>query len=106
MSELREILETGVSSPFWQWFCARVHEEWGAQGKRFLPELERAANLSDNDAAASQMRQILSGQKAILSLLRAPHDELRKLKSEPDTDEPRRPLEPALAGQSRRGSGL
>lgn len=107
MSELKEMLEGGLRSEFWAWFTARVHDEWGATGRRFLPELERAANLSDNDASASQVRQILSGQKAILALLRLPEDALRHLgESKPDVEERRRPLDPELVGLSRRGTGL
>ena len=107
MSDLKDVLECGVQSEFWRWFCARVDEEWGATGKRYLAELDRALNLTDNDAAASQARQIRSGQKAILALLRLPQDELRKCgPSEPDTPDRRPAPEPELAGMSRRGVGL
>jgi hypothetical protein len=107
MSDLKDVLEGGLRSEFWQWFTSKVLEEWGAQGKRYLVELDAALNLSDNDAAASQARQIRSGQKAILALLRIPDEALRKLgDGAEDVPERRRPMDPELVGQSRRGAGL
>ena len=55
-------------------------EEWGPQGVSFQQQLGYALDLTDNDAAASQARQVVSGQKAILKLLRWPQDELARLK--------------------------
>ncbi len=108
MSDLKEQLDHFVGTDGWRWFVAKVEDEWGAQGKRYLAELDRALNLTDNDAAASQARQIRSGQKIIQSLLRLPFEELRRLQSpsEPDAPPNRAPLDPELVGQSRRGSGL
>lgn len=107
-NELKDILERGLESPFWAWFSRRVTEEWGPSGAQYQAQMAKALNLTDDHAAASQARQVMSGQKAIMALLAIPRDELRKLKTDAEepTEERRRPLEPALAGQSRRGAGL
>lgn len=105
MSELKHILEDFIAHPGWAWFQERVDREWGAHGTRFTGELKAALNLTDNNAAASQARQILSGQAVILALLRTPQEELAKLKNldtAKDTSA-RPPLAPELVGQSRRG---
>lgn len=106
MNELKDILERGIEGPFWAWFQDRVLDEWGPNGKRYLAELDKALNLTDNDAAASQARQVRSGQKAILSLLRLPYDEIRRQgESEPMVVAPGRPaMDPELVGLGRRGS--
>lgn len=108
MTELKDILERGIDSEFWQWFERKVLTEWGPNGAHFQQEMDRALNLTDNDAAASQARQVRSGQKVILGLLRLPQDELRKLRDTAvtTTDVGRPPMSEELVGMSRRGSGL
>ena len=80
MSEQREVLDSLQQHPGWALFCAHVEREWGVSGLRFQQELDRALNLTDNDACASQSRQIRSGQKIIMSLLRWPAEEMQRLK--------------------------
>ena len=108
MSELKDILERGVEGEFWQWFERKVLAEWGPNGAHFQHEMDRALDMTDNDAAASQARQVRSGQKVILGLLRLPHDELRKLRDATvtTTDMRRAPMPDELVGMSRRGAGL
>lgn len=108
MSDLKHELEDFINHPGWRWFTERVDREWGANGSRFTAELKTALNLTDNNAAASQARQILSGQAVILAMLRAPHEELAKLKGLESArvggiDHGRPALAEELVGQSRRG---
>ena len=104
-SELREMLEAGLHADFWQWFVDQVQQEWGPHGVRYQQELDQALNLTDNDAAASQARQVRSGQKVILMLLRVPAETLARLKTVPAVLPPGSgPRDDALlTGQSRRG---
>lgn len=105
MNELKDDLQHLIDSPGWHWFQGRIDREWGAHGERFLPELKSALNLTDNDAAAAQARQIISAQAVILALMRAPQEELARLKKldkEADSS-PRKAMPQELVGQSRRG---
>ena len=105
--DLKEILEHGLSSPFWRWFVEHVEQEWGPRGKRYQSEMDKALDLADNDAAASQARQVRSGQKVILALLRAPEVELKRLTAAASAEDEaygRASLShEQLAGTSRRG---
>lgn len=84
MREDREALESLMAHPGWRAFCGQVDQEWGLNGLRFQAELDKALNLTDNNAAASQARQIRSGQKVILALLRWPAEEATRLKRQED----------------------
>ena len=81
---LRELLDRHG----WHLFCDYVQREWGPTGVKFHAELTNALNLTDNNAAASQARQIVSGQKAILALLRWPSEEVSRLKRLGEKPEP------------------
>ncbi len=109
MSEQKDILESLVNSPGWHDYVRFVEREWGPTGLRYLAQIDRALDLVDNDAAASQARQIRSAQKVILGLLRWPHEEIKRLTVEGEAEivaNGRAPMPMGLAGQSRRGMGL
>lgn len=108
MSDTQDILESGIQSEFWHLFREYVEREWGPQGVRYQQEMDKALDMRDNDAAASQARQIRSGQKVILSLLRWPAEEAKRLAdaTPTTTDAGRAPMDPELVGMSRRGGGL
>lgn len=108
MNETTDILESLITSEGWRLYSAYIEREWGPTGVKYQAEMDKALSLTDNDAAASQARQIRSGQKVILGLLRWPHEEIKRLSdAKATTTEPRRaPMAPELVGQSRRGGGM
>lgn len=73
-------LESLVAHPGWRAFQQHVAHEWGPSGVQYVGELERVLNGTDNDAAASQARQILSARKVIERLMAWPAEELARLK--------------------------
>jgi len=95
MSEAADDLDRLVTSEGWRLFTAYVEREWGVSGVRFQQELTKALDQGDNNAAASQARQIVSAQKVIASLLRWPGEEVVRLKKQ-------QPI-PDVAVMSRRG---
>ena len=94
MNEQAQMLEALLTSPGWRAFREHVYQEWGPSGEKYQAELDKALDLTNNDAAASQARQIKAAQKAIQHLLEWPADELGRLKRA------ERPVEPVM---SRRG---
>lgn len=107
-SERKDILERGLSSPFWQLLRAHIDEEWGAGGKRFERALVELADRNDDDATlVRQMQQIAVCRREILKLLDWPHEELRRAKEQEHEAEPdptRAVTDPdVLVGMSRRG---
>ena len=107
--ELLEVLEHGLAGPFWAWFVAQVHQEWGPTGARYQAEMDRALAIVDDNACAAHARQVRSGQKAILALLRLPEETCHRLRHPPGSPgaapprDGRLPLAAALADQGRRG---
>lgn len=79
MSEQTDALEALLTHPGWQLFVAHVQHEWGATGVRYNAELDQALNLLDDNAAASQARQIRAGRRVIEQLLAWPADEVGRL---------------------------
>ena len=101
-----ESLEELLASPGWDAYVKHVQEEWGPQGAKFQEQLDAALNLTDNNAAASQARQVRSGQKVILGIVRWPTERLAALRRNAQTEQfdERRPAMPMeLLGHSRRG---
>lgn len=80
MSEHADALESLLTHPGWQLFLEHVHREWGPTGARYNAELDKALDLTDANAAASQARQIRAGRKVIESLLTWPAEEAQRLK--------------------------
>ena len=76
---MREALESLVTHPGWSLFTQHVTHEWGANGIRYAAEMEKALNLTDNNVAASQARQIIAARKTIENLMRWPEEELQRL---------------------------
>lgn len=88
MSDRLESLEALIASPGFQVFQDYVWAEWGPSGTRAQTELDKALDLTDNDAAASQARQIRAAQKVIVGLMRWPHEEVARLKRQVEKVEP------------------
>lgn len=78
--ETISIIESGLEHPFWKLWRDHVAQEWGPSGTRYLAELEKALNLLEDGAAASQARQIVSARKAIEQLMAWPEEKLGQLK--------------------------
>lgn len=90
-----EALESLLEHPGWRLFWLHVQDEWGPTGKHYRAELDKALDLMDNDAAASQARQIRSAQKVIAGIMNWPKEECARLKRAEMTSE---------KTESRRGS--
>ena len=89
MNERADILESFLKHPGWQLFAEHVQHEWGPNGLKYNAELDKALNLTDDNAAASQARQIRAGRRVIEQLLTWPSDELARCKrQEPRVEEP------------------
>ena len=84
--DIREALERLTTSQGWQVFYQHVLSEWGMTGAAYMSELDKALAMTDNNAAASQARQIRSGQKAIMALMGWPAREAARLKRMTESD--------------------
>ena len=80
MNDHADALESLLTHPGWRLFLEHVHHEWGPMGARYNAELDKALDLLDAQAAASQARQIRAGRKVIESLLAWPAEEAQRLK--------------------------
>ena len=78
--ERREALESLVTHPGWRLWIGHVTDEWGPHGETYNAQLDKALNLLDDSAAASQARQVRAGRKVIESLIAWPGEELARLK--------------------------
>lgn len=94
----REALESLIDSPGFALFKQHVAREWGQNGARYTAEMEKALNLTDNNAAASQARQIVAARKTIENLMHWPEEELARLQRAEQT--------PAHANSMSRRGGL
>lgn len=93
-SEQADMLDSLQGHPGWVLFIDHVTQEWGPNGAFYNAQLDRALNLLDDNAAASQARQVRAGRHAIEALMRWPADEVARLRRSHGTSEP---------PQSRRG---
>lgn len=85
--ERRDVLEALLTSPGWSVFVHHVETEWGPNGATYQQELDKALDLTDSAAAASQARQVRAGRKVIEMLLAWPSQEIARLKrQEPDSE--------------------
>lgn len=80
MSDHADALDSLLTHPGWRLFLEHVHLEWGPTGARYNAELDKALDLIDANAAASQARQVRAGRKVIESLLAWPAEEAQRLK--------------------------
>lgn len=73
MDSLREDLDHLVHSPGWLRFRQHVEREWGTReaggGIRFEQATEKAANLTDDNTAINQLRQITVARREIHGLI-------------------------------------
>lgn len=83
-----EALEDLLARPGWRLFWDHVKSEWGPTGHQFQAQMDQALDLTDNDAAASQARQIRSAQKVIAGLMQWPQEEINRVKRQTETKEP------------------
>ena len=79
MNERAQALESLLTHPGWRIFLEYVHLEWGPNGARYNAELDKALDLLDAEAAASQARQVRAGRRVIELLVSYPADELARL---------------------------
>jgi hypothetical protein len=80
VNETAQILESLLQHPGWRLFREHIDAEWGTNGREYHAELEKALDLLDNDAAASQARQVTSYRKRLERLVTWPSEELQRLK--------------------------
>jgi hypothetical protein len=80
MNETVQNLESLLQHPGWRLFCEHIEAEWGKHGHLFHAELDKALDLIDNDAAASQARQIRSFQKRLVHLIVWPSEQIARFK--------------------------
>lgn len=93
MSDPLEALDSLLTHPGWLLVTAHLDREWGPGGVRYTSEMDRALDLTDNAASASQARQIRAAQRVILALKDWPAEEVARLRRQT----------PVAAGMSRRG---
>ena len=74
-----QALEALLTHPGWLAFLEHVHQEWGPSGARYTAELDRALDLTDSDAAASQARQVRAGRRVIEMLMAWPAEEIARV---------------------------
>ena len=69
MDSIREDLDHLVNSPGWARFRAHIAQEWGTRehggGMRFTQAAHKAADISADSDAISQLRQICVAQREI-----------------------------------------
>jgi len=92
--EQREALESLLTHPGWLILADHIGQEWGPNGLAYNAALDTALNLLDDNAAASQARQIRAGRRVIENLVSWPSEEIARLK---------RADKPLEQTQSRRG---
>lgn len=82
----REDLDALVQSAGWMRFVEHVQREWGSRehggGVRFEQATEKAANLTDDALAISQLRQITVARREVQALMRWPYDALKQATKE------------------------
>lgn len=84
-----EALDALLLHPGWHLFLEHCHREWGPNGAKYNAELDKALDLIDPAAAASQARQIRAGRKTLETLLSWPAEELARVKrTEPEPVQP------------------
>ena len=88
MNEKAQVLESLLTHPGWRLFLEHAHQEWGPSGVRYQAELDKALDLTDGNAAASQARQVRAGRLVIEQLLAWPAEEFARLTREQQVSEP------------------
>lgn len=79
-TERADVLQSFVDHPGWALFSGHAQNEWGAGGSTYHTALDKALNLLDDSAAASQARQVRAARRAIEQILQWPVEELARLK--------------------------
>ena len=80
MNERAEALERLLTDPGWHLFAEHCRDEWGPNGASYNAAMDKALDLLDAEAAASQARQVRAGRKVIEALLSWPVEEVARLK--------------------------
>ena len=85
-----------LNSPGWDLLVAHARAEW--DGPAFVSHVEQLADNPEDPIALSKLRQLLAAKRAVMRLLKAPEEQVAKLKR---VDAPTLTL--AELAQSRRG---
>ena len=78
-NEKAQALEALGSHPGWRLYVEHLLAEWGPSGEQYRAELDKALNLTDNEAAASQARQIRAVSKMVERFIQWPAEEVARL---------------------------
>ena len=99
-NELAE-LDSGLTSGFWQRFCAHVEHEWGASGATYQQAVQRAIQgpVGTEVEAIQRLKAVTLARDAIMRLLRWPDERIAMIRGHVKR-------ESDGAGPSRRGQVL
>lgn len=101
-----ERLEDLLMSPGWQLYVEYVKSKWGRHSDHYVAALEQTQETVNTQIGELHRKQVIACGKLAAQLVRWPSEELARLKrieAEVTDTHPRPALDPALAGQSRRG---
>jgi hypothetical protein len=72
-----EVIQDGLTSPFWEWLSQHIRHEWGASGIQYQMAVRKAA---ESPNAVVELQKVLHTSDAMAALLMAPKDRLNQLK--------------------------
>lgn len=87
-SEQADALESLGVHPGWGLWIDHLKSEWGPNGATYNAELDKALNLLDDNAAASQARQVRAGRRTIEALVGWRVEEIARLRRAQPGSEP------------------
>ena len=85
-----------LNSPGWDLLVTHARVEW--DGPAFVNQVEQLADNSEDPTALSKLRQLLAAKRAVMRLLKAPEEQVAKLKRVPTLS-----IEDLVSSQNRRG---
>ncbi len=74
-----EIIQDGLSSPFWAWFSRYITQEWGPSGLAYQQAVEVAATKPDG---MIELQKVLHTSRAMRALLEYPQSRANQLKGQ------------------------
>jgi hypothetical protein len=81
MSDERiDALDSLLKSPGWKLFTEHLDGEWGPNGKTYQANMDKALDLTDAEAAASQARQVRAARLMVERFSTWPVEELARLR--------------------------
>lgn len=75
-----EALDALLKSPGWKLFTEHLDGEWGPNGKTYQANMDKALDLTDAEAAASQARQVRAARLMVEKFGAWPAEELARLR--------------------------